>query len=179
MPHLPWWLQAVIAAFQPSTKGRTRQMTTQDRPLHRSILMALRNLAWSDARLLTAAAIHVATEPGVWQPPGTCRSCWRLGQTVRTRATTRFICSLVRRKQRLVTRIDKALRRLADGTYGVCVRCKRPIDDDRLAAVPYTAICASCNARRRVLTWTMPELSEQRPSDCDVERWYPSRIKRR
>lgn len=154
-------------------------MTTQDRHLQRSILLALRNLAWSDARLLTAAAIHVATEPGGQQSLGTCRSCARLGQRVRTRATTRFICSLVRRKQRLISRIDKALRRLADGTYGVCARCKRPIDDDRLAAVPYTTICASCNVRRRVVALAMPELSEQRPSDCDLQRWYPSRMKRR
>lgn len=147
-------------------------MTTQDRRLQRRILLALRNLAWSDARLLTAAAIHVATEPGGQQSLGTCRSCARLGQRVRTRATTRFICSLVRRKQRLISRIDKAIRRLAHGTYGVCARCKSPIDDDRLAAIPYTMICASCNA-------TMPELSGHRPSDCDLQRSHPSRMKKR
>jgi len=154
-------------------------MATHNWLVQRSILLALRNLAWSDTRLLTAAAIHVATEPGGRQPAGTCRSYRRLGQRVRTRATTKFICSLVRRKQRLISRIDKALRRLADGAYGMCVRCRRPIDDDRLAAVPYTAICASCNARRRVLTLAMRELSEQRPSDWDLQRWYPSRMKRR
>lgn len=154
-------------------------MRKQDWHLHRSILLALRNLAWNDTRLLTAAAIHVATEPGGQQPLGTCRSCRRIGQAFRTRTTTKFICDLVRRKQQLVNRIDKALRRLADGTYGVCVRCKRPIADDRLAAVPYTPQCASCEARRRVLMWTMPEAPEQSLRDRGMEWWYPSRMKRR
>lgn len=154
-------------------------MKKQDWRLHRSILLALRNLAWSDARLLTAAAIHVATERGGQQPRGMCQACRRLGQRARTRSVTKFICSLVRRKQRLMNRIDKALRRLADGTYGACVRCKGPIADGRLAAVPCTPLCASCDARRRVLIWTMPRLPEQRLPDCSVERRNSTRMKRR
>lgn len=37
-----------------------------------------------------------------------------------------------------------ALRRLAAGTYGVCVRCQRRIESARLEALPEAALCADC-----------------------------------
>ncbi|MGI5200634.1 TraR/DksA family transcriptional regulator [Spirillospora sp. CA-108201] len=40
--------------------------------------------------------------------------------------------------------LDRALERLAAGTYGVCASCGRPIGAGRLAARPATALCISC-----------------------------------
>lgn len=40
--------------------------------------------------------------------------------------------------------IDAALKRLADGTYGTCVRCGNPISAERLEAVPHAALCRDC-----------------------------------
>lgn len=40
--------------------------------------------------------------------------------------------------------VMNALRRLADGSYGTCVRCKSPISRARLEAVPEAATCADC-----------------------------------
>jgi RNA polymerase-binding transcription factor DksA len=37
-----------------------------------------------------------------------------------------------------------ALRRLASGTYGTCVRCEHPISAARLEALPEAALCADC-----------------------------------
>ena len=37
-----------------------------------------------------------------------------------------------------------ALRRLAGGTYGRCVECRRPIAQARLTALPEAAHCAPC-----------------------------------
>lgn len=37
-----------------------------------------------------------------------------------------------------------ALRRLASGTYGICVRCHQPITAARLEALPEAALCADC-----------------------------------
>ncbi|MFN2504479.1 MAG: TraR/DksA C4-type zinc finger protein [Acidimicrobiales bacterium] len=37
--------------------------------------------------------------------------------------------------------IERALERLNDGTYGVCEACGRPIDEDRLEAVPAARLC--------------------------------------
>jgi RNA polymerase-binding transcription factor DksA len=37
--------------------------------------------------------------------------------------------------------IDAALKRLAAGTYGICEACGRPIEEDRLEAIPYARFC--------------------------------------
>jgi DnaK suppressor protein len=42
---------------------------------------------------------------------------------------------------RLLAEVDAALRRIDDGTYGNCVVCGRPIDEERLEAVPYATLC--------------------------------------
>ena len=47
-----------------------------------------------------------------------------------------------------VTRLTRALERLADGTYGGCEDCGRPIDPARLAALPEVAVCRECQERR-------------------------------
>jgi RNA polymerase-binding transcription factor DksA len=40
--------------------------------------------------------------------------------------------------------VDAALDRLADGTYGNCVKCGSAIDRARLDAVPHTLFCQDC-----------------------------------
>jgi len=37
-----------------------------------------------------------------------------------------------------------ALRRIGEGTYGVCLECDEPISPKRLAAVPSAALCIRC-----------------------------------
>jgi DnaK suppressor protein len=48
-----------------------------------------------------------------------------------------------------VAAVDAALRRLAEGRYGVCDRCGQPIGAERLAARPAAATCLRCAARTR------------------------------
>jgi RNA polymerase-binding protein DksA len=43
--------------------------------------------------------------------------------------------------EHLLAEIDAALERIEDGTYGTCVVCGRPIDAERLQAVPYATLC--------------------------------------
>ncbi|MGP3535035.1 TraR/DksA family transcriptional regulator [Microbacterium sp. RD1] len=40
--------------------------------------------------------------------------------------------------------IDAALARVADGTYGICARCGRPIAPERMQARPTANLCVSC-----------------------------------
>lgn len=51
------------------------------------------------------------------------------------------------RHVRELQRIEAALRRLADGRYGYCVDCGRPIAVRRLHANPAAARCYDCQAR--------------------------------
>jgi RNA polymerase-binding transcription factor DksA len=40
--------------------------------------------------------------------------------------------------------VDKALERLAEGTYGICKRCGNPISEARLEAMPTARRCLDC-----------------------------------
>ncbi|MEV0666447.1 TraR/DksA family transcriptional regulator [Actinomadura luteofluorescens] len=40
--------------------------------------------------------------------------------------------------------LDRALERLAAGTYGICTSCGAPVGAGRLAARPAAALCISC-----------------------------------
>jgi DnaK suppressor protein len=40
--------------------------------------------------------------------------------------------------------VEAALVRLAEGTFGSCVRCGRPIAPERLEALPWAAYCIDC-----------------------------------
>ena len=43
-----------------------------------------------------------------------------------------------------IAAIDAALKRIAAGTYGICVECGAPIASKRLEAVPTALRCVSC-----------------------------------
>ena len=53
---------------------------------------------------------------------------------------------LVGRESQLIEEIDEALLRIDDGTYGQCVRCGKPLDEERLKAMPTAKYDAECQA---------------------------------
>ncbi len=48
------------------------------------------------------------------------------------------------RDRRLAAKIEAALARLANGTFGTCESCGRPISSARLRARPVTTLCIDC-----------------------------------
>ena len=52
--------------------------------------------------------------------------------------------NLVSSEQEILYEIDDALKRLDDGSYGVCQQCSQPIAMSRLKAVPYASMCIAC-----------------------------------
>ena len=57
---------------------------------------------------------------------------------------------LKRRREERLVRIGTALDRIRQGTYGLCVRCKAPIDPARLDAFPEVLLCVACADRKAV-----------------------------
>lgn len=47
----------------------------------------------------------------------------------------------------LLEKISEALRKIDEGTYGICDRCETTINPDRLRAIPYATLCISCQER--------------------------------
>jgi RNA polymerase-binding protein DksA len=52
--------------------------------------------------------------------------------------------SLEENSEHVLQAIDEALKRIDEGTYGTCVRCGRPIGEERLEARPYATKCIDC-----------------------------------
>jgi len=55
-------------------------------------------------------------------------------------------------ESQMVADIDMALRRMEEGSYGMCVRCGKDIDEKRLEAMPtarYDAACQSAMEERK------------------------------
>ena len=50
------------------------------------------------------------------------------------------------RESQIVADIDQALMRIDEGSYGVCARCGKPIDERRLEALPTARYDAQCQA---------------------------------
>ncbi len=50
------------------------------------------------------------------------------------------------RERKLITKIDEALGRIEDGSYGKCEACEGEIGVDRLKARPVTTLCIDCKS---------------------------------
>jgi DnaK suppressor protein len=48
------------------------------------------------------------------------------------------------RESNLLRNVRAALRRIDEGTFGVCVHCEEDISPKRINAVPWTPFCISC-----------------------------------
>jgi RNA polymerase-binding protein DksA len=42
--------------------------------------------------------------------------------------------------------IDNAIERMDEGTYGLCARCGKQINEERLEALPFAAYCIECQS---------------------------------
>jgi DnaK suppressor protein len=55
--------------------------------------------------------------------------------------------ALMEMKAQTLTRIDEALLRVDQGTYGICDECEQDIAEARLKAVPFALRCIDCQQR--------------------------------
>jgi YteA family regulatory protein len=53
--------------------------------------------------------------------------------------------------QRFLKRIDHALARVEEGTYGTCEECGQPISEERLEAFASTTLCIECKKEQELL----------------------------
>lgn len=61
----------------------------------------------------------------------------------------------------LLERVETALDKMAAGSYGVCERCGQKIPAERLAAVPWAALCVGCQQETDGIDPTPRPLEEE------------------
>ncbi len=47
----------------------------------------------------------------------------------------------------ILKRVNEALERIDNGTFGICQMCSQPIPEERLKALPYANLCISCKQK--------------------------------
>jgi len=52
------------------------------------------------------------------------------------------------RERQLLTKIDEALARMDEGSFGTCEECEEPIEPRRLEARPVSTMCIACKERQ-------------------------------
>ena len=52
--------------------------------------------------------------------------------------------TLEENSENVLAAIDAALKRIEDGTFGMCTNCGKPIAEERLAAIPWATTCIDC-----------------------------------
>lgn len=59
-----------------------------------------------------------------------------------------FSLGLASNDRQVLLQIDDALKRIEEGTFGVCQQCTKPITKTRLKAIPFTRLCLKCQQRQ-------------------------------
>jgi len=72
----------------------------------------------------------------------------RMEHTLQDQASTRAA--------RELAEVNAALDRLAQGRYGICLRCGLPIPEQRLLAMPSAAFCAGCQSLHELAAAASP-----------------------
>ena len=69
--------------------------------------------------------------------------------------------SLLVNEQALLTEVQRALKRIDDGRYGICIACGSPIPEKRLEAIPWAARDIKCEQALEQRNLSREEIYEQ------------------
>jgi DnaK suppressor protein len=72
--------------------------------------------------------------------------------------------ALIQMKSETLNKINEALRRLEDGTYGNCFECGDEISHARLRALPFAVRCKDCEEARETAEQRERQMAQRRGS---------------
>jgi DnaK suppressor protein len=71
-----------------------------------------------------------------------------LGDTATVTYDRELGYTLEENSEHVLTEIDASLKRIEEGTYGICANCGKHIADERLEARPWATLCIDCQRER-------------------------------
>jgi DnaK suppressor protein len=72
--------------------------------------------------------------------------------------------ALIQMKAETLTKIEEALKRLEDGSYGYCFECGEEISERRLRALPFAVRCKDCEEAREIAEQRERQMHQRRGS---------------
>ena len=111
--------------------------------LDRRTRITVRRLEAERARLAVGLSV-AAPVIGDWERPGLGTHMADSASAVFEQAKNAAVHKCL---SNTMEEIDSALHKVEHGTYGSCERCGEAIDPERLRALPYAAMCVTCQGR--------------------------------
>jgi DnaK suppressor protein len=108
----------------------------------KTLLMEERDSYVRSADLLKAQADSLALE----HEPGDVQFDEEGGEGGTANVDREMDLHLSAQARATIVEIDRALEKIAEGTYGYCEQCHEPIPDARLQALPYASLCVACKS---------------------------------
>lgn len=59
-----------------------------------------------------------------------------------------FSLGLASNERKLLYELDEALKKIKEGTFGICEECQHLITKSRLNAIPYARLCLKCQEKK-------------------------------
>ncbi len=85
--------------------------------------------------------------------------------------------SLISHEKYVLNKINEALDKISDGSYGICTNCHKKIEKDRLDVIPETTLCATC-AKEIVTPPDESESMDKNPLNSYNDMYYSEYIKK-
>jgi len=125
--------EKTVEAASPSATQKSRTSSRREKQLQhiKTILLSQK------ASLLNEAEVALNELPGQTIFPD-------MGDQASAETDMNFMLRLRGREQRLLKKIDEAIERIDNGTFGICDDCGDEIDFKRLEARPVTTMCIQC-----------------------------------
>ena len=77
------------------------------------------------------------------------------------------------RERKLIAKMQEALKRIDDGTFGICEECGKKISPERLKIMPFALLCVPCKSLMEKQTGAFKKIEEEAPyrdlSSIDTE----------
>jgi RNA polymerase-binding transcription factor len=116
-------------------KPRRRKMHKRDLEKYRTLLKAKRAELYGDVKTMRSDVLGNKSSGNLSNTPQ------HMADQGTDNYEQEFTLGLVEFERRLLSEIDEALGRIADGTYGICELTGRPISAARLQAKPWAKYC--------------------------------------
>ena len=101
---------------------------------------------------------HVQTELSELESPERMRS-GDLEEMVGDSDGTDSLCEIMDIEATQIGQIKMALKKIEDGTYGICEDCEEEIAPARLEALPFASQCIDCKRRSELMPTDYPQYS--------------------
>jgi len=123
-------------------KDKSRIKTPKDISFREKRLKEIRKkLNQQREALISEAGIALTTLPDETIFP-------ELGDQASAEIDRNFMLKLKGRERKLLAKIDEAIEKIDNGTYGICESCGEEINIRRLEARPVTTMCIECKTEQ-------------------------------